>query len=76
MEYITSIFAQPETIQTVTQEYNYPKVIYTEKFVDKKEVKLPVDSGASVNVISVKFVADKKLEPTTKTLQMGNDTTL
>ena len=76
MEYITSIFAQPETIQAVTQEYNYPKVIYTEKFVDKKEVKLPVDSGASVNVISVKFVADKKLEPTTKTLQMGNDTTL
>ena len=76
VEYITSIFAQPETIQAVTQEYNYPKVIYTEKFVDKKEVKLPVDSGASVNVISVKFVADKKLEPTTKTLQMGNDTTL
>ena len=39
-------------------------------FVDKKVVKFQVDSGASMNVISVKFVAEKKLEPTTKTLQM------
>ena len=45
-------------------------------FVDKKEVKFQVDSGASVNVIPVKFVSNKKFEPTTKTLQMWNDTTL
>ena len=44
--------------------------------VDRKHVKFQVDSGASVNVISAKFVADKKLEGTTKTLQMWNDTTL
>ena len=43
--------------------------------VDKKEVKFQVDSGASVNVIPVKFVADKELERTTKTLQMWNDNT-
>ena len=57
------------TIHAVTQEH-YPKVIYTEMVVDKKEVKFQVDSGASVNVIPVKFVADKELERTTKTLQM------
>ena len=39
-------------------------------FVHKKEVKFQVDSGASGNVIPVKFVTDKKLKPTTKTLQM------
>ena len=39
-------------------------------------MKIQVDSGASVNVIPAKFVADKKLEGTTKTLQMWNDTTL
>ena len=75
MEYITSIVSQPEMIHAVTQEY-YPKVIFTEMFVDKKEVKFQVDSGASVNVIPVKFVSNKKFEPTTKTLQMWNDTTL
>ena len=75
VEYITSIAAQPEMIHAVTQE-RYPKVIYTEMFVDKKEVKFQVDSGASVNVIPVKFVTEKKFEPTTKTLQMWNDTTL
>ena len=75
VEYITSIVSQPETIHAITQEH-YPKVIYTEMVVDKKEVKFQVDSGASVNVIPVKFVADKELEHTTKTLQMWNDTTL
>ena len=75
VEYITSIVVQPEMVHALTQEH-YPKVIYTEMFVDKKEVKFQVDSVASVNVIPVKFVADKKLEPTTKTLQMWNDTTL
>ena len=59
-----------------TVKHDYPKVIYTEMFIDKKNVKFQVDSGASVNVIPVKFVADKKLEPTTKTLQMWIDTTL
>ena len=68
-EYITSIVAQPEMIHAVTQQH-YPKGIYTEMFVDKKEVKFQVDSGASLNVIPV----NKKLEPTTKTLQMWNDT--
>jgi len=76
VEYITSFVAQPEMIHAVTQEHDYPKAIYTEMFVDKTEVKFQVDSGASVNVIPVSFVADKKLEPTTKTLQMWNDTTL
>ena len=76
MEYITSIVAQPEMIHAVTQEHVYPKVIYTAMLVDKTEVKFQVDSGASVNVIPVNFVAGKKLEPTTKTLQMWNDTTL
>ena len=76
VEYITSVVAQPEMIHAVTQEDDYPKVIYTEMFVDKKEVKFQVDSGASVNVIPVKFVSDKELEPTTKTLQMWNDTIL
>lgn len=75
VEYITCIVAQPEMIHALTQEH-YPKVIYTEIFVDKKEVKFQVDSSASVNVIPVKFVTDKKFELTTKTLQMWNDTTL
>lgn len=70
VEYITSIVAQPEIIHAVTQEHDYSKVIYTEMFVDKTELKFQVDSGASVNVIPVNFVAHKKLEPTTKTLQM------
>ena len=39
-------------------------------------MKFQLDSGVSVNVISVDFVADKKLESTTKTLQLWNDTTL
>ena len=76
VEYVTSIVAQPEMVHAVTQEHDYPKVIYTEMFVDTKEVKFQVESGAWVNVIPVKFVADKKLEPTTKTLQMWNYTTL
>ena len=76
MEYITSIVARPDMIHTVTQEHDYPRVIYTEMLVGKAEVKFQVDSGASVNVISADLVADKKLEPTTKTLQMWNDTTL
>ena len=67
VEYITSIVAQLEIVHAVTQEH-YPKVIYTEMVVDKKEVKFQIDSGASVNV--------KKLESTTTTLQMWNDTTL
>ena len=75
VEYITSIVAQPEMKHAVMQEH-HPKVIHTEIFVDKKGVKFQVDSGASLNIIPVKFVADKKLEPTTKTLQMWNDTTL
>ena len=75
VEYITSIVAQPEMIHAVTQEH-YPKVIYTEMFVDKKEVKFQVHSGTSVNVIPFKFVSSKKFEPTTKTLQMWNDKTL
>ena len=75
VEYITSIVVQPETVHAVTHA-NYPKEIYTEMVVDKKHVKFQVDSGTSVNVIPVKFVAGKKLENTTKTLQMWNDTTL
>ena len=75
VEFITSIVVQPETVHSVTQP-NYPKEIYTEMVVDRKHVKFQVDSGASVNVIPAKFVADKKLEGTTKTLQMWNDTTL
>ena len=63
-------------IHTVTQDHDNPTIIYTEMLVDKTEVKFQVDSGASVNVISVDFVADEKLEPTTKKLQMWNDTTL
>ena len=43
---------------------------------DKTEVKFQVDSGATVNAIPVDFVADKKLEPITKMLQMWNDTIL
>ena len=74
VEYITGIVAQPEMVHAITQEHNYPKVIYTEMFVDTKEVKFQVDSGAPVNVIPVKFVADKKLKPSMKTLQMWNDT--
>ena len=62
-------------IHAVMQEH-YPKVNYTEMFLDKKEVKFQVDRDTSVNVIPVKFVADKKLEPTRKTSQMWNDTTL
>ena len=63
-------------IHSVTQEHDYPRVIYTEMLVGKAEVKFQVDSGASVNVISADVVVDKKLEPTTKTLQMWNNTTL
>ena len=69
VEFIASIVVQPETVHSVTQS-NYPKEIYTEMVVDRKHVKFQVDSGASVNVIPAKFVADKKLEGTTKTLQM------
>ena len=76
MEYITSIVARPEMIHAVTQEHDYPRVIYTEMLVGKAVVKFQVDSGASVNVISADLVADKMLEPTTKTLQIWNDTTL
>ena len=76
MEYITSIVGRPEMIHAVTQEHDYSRVIYTEMLVGKAVVKFQVDSGASVNVISADLVADKKLEPTTKTLQMWNDTTL
>ena len=76
MEYITSIVARPDMIHSVTQEHDYPRVIYTEMLVGKAEVKFQVDSGASVNVISADVVVDKKLEPTTKTLQMWNNTTL
>ena len=76
MEYITSIVGRPEMIHAVTQEHDYPRVIYTEMLVGKAVVKFQVDSGASVNVISADLVADKMLEPTTKTLQTWNDTTL
>ena len=76
MEYITSIVAQSEMIHAVMQEHVYPKAIYTAMLVDETEVKFQVDSGASVNVIPINFVANKKLEPTTKMLQMWNDTTL
>lgn len=75
VEYITSIVVQPETVHTITQA-TYPKEIYTEMVVDKRHVKFQVDSGASVNVIPVRFVADHKLQRTTKTLQMWNETTL
>ena len=75
VEYITSIVVQPETVHTVTQA-TYPKEIYTEMVVNKRHVKFQVDSGASVNVIPVRFVADNKLQRTTKTLQMWNETTL
>ena len=44
MEYITSIVAQLEMIHAVTQEHDYPNVIYTEMLVDKTEVKFPVIS--------------------------------
>ena len=70
-----NVVARPEMTQAIMQEC-YSKVIYTEMVVDKKEVKFQVDSSASVNVIPVKFVADKKLEPTMTTLRMWNDTTL
>ena len=66
VEYITSVVVQPETVHAVTQG-NYPKEIYTEMVVNKETVKFQVDSGASVNVIPVQFVADNKLESTTKT---------
>jgi len=75
VEYITSIVVRPETVHTVTQA-TYPKEIYTEMVVNKKHVKFQVDSGASVNVIPVRFVADNNLQRTTKTLQMWNETTL
>ena len=75
VEFITSIVVQPETVHSITQP-NHPKEIYIEMVVDRKHVKFQVDSGASLNVIPAKFVADKKLEGTTKTLQMWNDTTL
>ena len=47
MEYITSIVAQLEMIHAVTQEHDYPNVIYTEMLVDKTEVKFRVigDNG-------------------------------
>ena len=70
--YITSVVAQLGMMHAVTQEHNYPKVVYTEMLVDMTEVKFQIHSGALVNVISVDFVADKKFEPTTKTLQMWN----
>ena len=50
--------------------------VYTKMYVGKTEVKLQVDSGASVNVIHVSLGANKKFESTTKTLQSWNDTTL
>ena len=59
-----------------TQAHDYPAVIYTEMFVDKKEIRFQVDSSTSMNVIPVKFVADKKPESITKMLQMWSDTTL
>ena len=68
MEYITSIVGRPEMIHAVTQEHDYPRVIYTEMLVGKAEVKFQVDSGASVNVISADLVADKKLDPTAATM--------
>lgn len=71
-----SIVAQPEMIHAVTQEHDYPNVIYNEMLVDRTEVKFQVDSGTLVNLISINFVADKSLGPTTETLQMWNDTTL
>ena len=76
VEHITSIVARSEMIHAVTQEQDYPKVIYTEISIRKTEVKFQVDSGASVNVVPVNFVTDKKFEPTTKTLHTWNDTTL
>ena len=76
VEYITSIVAQPEMIHAVAQEHDYPKVIYTEMLVGKTEVKFQIDSSVSANDISADLVVNKKLEPTTKTLQMWNDTTL
>ena len=42
----------------------------------KKEIRFQVDSSTSMNVIPVKFVADKRLESITKMLQMWSDTTL
>jgi len=44
-----------------------PKQIYTEMVVNKRHVKFQVDSGTSVNVIPVRFVADDNLQRTTKT---------
>ena len=67
---ITSIAAQLEMIHAHTQAHDYPAVIYTEMFVDKKETRFQVDSSTSMNVIPVKFVADKKPESITKMLQM------
>ena len=63
-------------IHAHTQAHDYPAVIYTEMFVDKKEIRFQVDSSTSMNVIPVKFVADKKPESITKMLQMWSDTTL
>ena len=71
---LQALLQNQEMTHAVTQEH-YPKVIYPEMFVDKKAVKFQVDSGPSVNVIPVKFVSNKKFEPTTKTLQMWNNNT-
>ena len=75
VKYITRIVVRPETVHTVTHA-TYPKEIYTEMVVNKRHMKFQVDSGASVNVIPVRFVADNNLQRTTKTLQMWNETTL
>ena len=80
MEYITSIVAQPEMIHAVRQEHDYPNVIYNVHWdacrQNKSEISSRQPPRASVNVISVNFVPDKKLEPITKTLHMWNNTTL
>ena len=52
------------------------KPIYCEMNVDSKPIKLQIDCGATVNLISLSKIGDKPLQPANITLQMWNKQTM
>ncbi|KAI0221099.1 hypothetical protein LSAT2_027490 [Lamellibrachia satsuma] len=70
-------------VVTIVQEHGRPVhavdstrdricVVFT---IKRKRIVFQVDSGASVNLISAKLIADVPMTPTTKTLTMWNNST-
>ena len=74
-EYLDSVTVKPETISTVRQDQQ--QEIYANMLIGDQPVKFHVDCGATVNVLPIKYVTDKKMiQPTERVLQMWNKSEL